>query len=301
MLSAIPRAGQARSSMAEEDHYQVLGLSSDASQEDVKKAYRKSALRWHPDKNPDDVEQAEAMFKKVAMAYEILSDPGKRRSYDMGSDTCSAGDWSDGDAPDPFDIFREFFGGDDPFAFMANTMANMFRPMQHQQQQQQNDPFASFFGGGSPFGSMFSGMGGFGGGGMSSFGGGFSGGCQSWSSSSSFSSFGGGGSSTSTSTSTRNVGGRWVTTTETTTRGPNGISSVSRSSNDGSSSRAAAAPARGRIQAGPSGRQRSRSRTPPLERTQSTHHNSGPAAWTSSANSWGPSQTQWQSSQWSSW
>ncbi len=64
------------------DAYETLGVNKDANDSDIKKAYRKSALQWHPDKNLDDQENAEAMFKVVKEAYEVLSDPGKRSVYD---------------------------------------------------------------------------------------------------------------------------------------------------------------------------------------------------------------------------
>ena len=66
----------------EEDLYALLGVSRSAGGDEIRRAYRKLAVRWHPDKNLDDKERAEAMFKKVAAAYEILSDDDKRAAYD---------------------------------------------------------------------------------------------------------------------------------------------------------------------------------------------------------------------------
>ena len=65
-----------------EDFYDILGISRDASAAEIKKAYRKKAIEYHPDKNPGDAE-AEAMFKKAAEAYEVLSDPNKKARYDQ--------------------------------------------------------------------------------------------------------------------------------------------------------------------------------------------------------------------------
>jgi molecular chaperone DnaJ len=68
--------------MAQRDFYEVLGVAKDASLEQIKKAYRKLALKYHPDKNPDD-EQAEEKFKEATVAYEVLSDPKRREEYDQ--------------------------------------------------------------------------------------------------------------------------------------------------------------------------------------------------------------------------
>jgi molecular chaperone DnaJ len=65
-----------------QDHYSALGLSREASTDDIKRAYRKLARELHPDVNPDP--QSQERFKEITHAYEILSDPDKRRSYDMG-------------------------------------------------------------------------------------------------------------------------------------------------------------------------------------------------------------------------
>lgn len=64
------------------DHYETLGIAKDATAEVIKKSYRKLAVRWHPDKNPDNQEEASEKFKLIAEAYEVLSDPTKRREYD---------------------------------------------------------------------------------------------------------------------------------------------------------------------------------------------------------------------------
>jgi len=64
------------------DPYKALGVSRDASQDDIKSAYRKLALKWHPDRNPDDQKKAEVEFKRISQAYSVLSDPKQRASFD---------------------------------------------------------------------------------------------------------------------------------------------------------------------------------------------------------------------------
>ena len=66
------------------NYYTVLGITKDANEEEIKKAYKKLAMKYHPDKNPDgEKEKAEAEFKKISEAYSVLGDPIKRRNYDL--------------------------------------------------------------------------------------------------------------------------------------------------------------------------------------------------------------------------
>src|SRR5277367_5484810 len=94
------------------DYYHVLGVERNASPEEVKKSYRKLAVKHHPDKNPGD-KSAEEKFKELGEAYEALSDPQKRASYDQYGHAAfdpRQRARSSGGFHDPFDIFREVFG-----------------------------------------------------------------------------------------------------------------------------------------------------------------------------------------------
>jgi len=132
----------------EKDFYKLLGVSKTATQDEIKKAYRKLALQYHPDRNK--TKEAGVKFKEIGRAYEVLSDPQKRQTFDQfgaaafeggnqqgpfgggnpfggaqggqyGPFTYSyssggnSGDFDFGGGADPFDIFRQFFGGDSPF------------------------------------------------------------------------------------------------------------------------------------------------------------------------------------------
>ncbi|MBU2915991.1 MULTISPECIES: molecular chaperone DnaJ [Reichenbachiella] len=104
--------------MAKRDFYEILGLSKSATPEEIKKAYRKMAIKYHPDKNPDDKE-AEEKFKEAAEAYEILSDANKKQRYDqyghagMGGASGGGGGFGGGgmSMDDIFSQFGDIFGG----------------------------------------------------------------------------------------------------------------------------------------------------------------------------------------------
>ncbi|MEL6916171.1 MAG: molecular chaperone DnaJ [Bacteroidota bacterium] len=113
-----------------EDYYEILGVGKSATAAEIKKAYRKKAIEYHPDKNPGDT-KAEEMFKKAAEAYEVLSDPDKKARYDQYGHAAFEGGGFGGGGMNMDDIFSQF-----------------------------GDIFGSAFGGG------FSGFGGFGGGGQ---------------------------------------------------------------------------------------------------------------------------------------
>lgn len=116
------------------DYYKILQVDRSANDDDLKKAYRKLAMKWHPDKNPNNKKEAEAKFKQISEAYDVLSDPQKRSVYDQfGEDGLKgqfpppgAGGFSGGrdgggsttfrfNQRSPDDIFSEFFGFSSPF------------------------------------------------------------------------------------------------------------------------------------------------------------------------------------------
>jgi len=106
------------------DYYEILGVGRDASADEVKKAYRQAALKYHPDRNPDDKDGAERQFKQASKAYQVLSDPDKRAQYDRYGEAAFEGpgggmggfDFSSAFASGAFedvlgDLFGDFFGG----------------------------------------------------------------------------------------------------------------------------------------------------------------------------------------------
>jgi len=126
------------------DYYDILGVSKGASADEIKKAYRKQALEWHPDRHKDDKEAAEKRFKEINEAYQILSNPQKKTAYDnYGHDAFTPGGGNpftggfQGGAGGPF-TYTYTSGGENPFGNM--DFGDPF------------DIFESFFGGGNPFG-----------------------------------------------------------------------------------------------------------------------------------------------------
>jgi DnaJ homolog subfamily B member 6 len=227
-----------------ETFYTILGIDSKASETEIRKAYRRLAIKWHPDKNPTNLQVANEKFKSIAEAYEVLSDQGKRSQYDdslcgrrantqqyeqydqsrdplRGFDFSS--DYSGRRARDIFDHFFSTFQND----FFDNPFPEQHFPQQQSQRSEggrresnSRDFFAGFGGsfGGDPFGrNSF-----FGGDPFSHFGHNMGQMCGS-STSSTYISNGRSGKSVSTST-TYDRHGRAVTRKETTTHHPDGTS-----------------------------------------------------------------------------
>ena len=101
------------------DYYSILNISKNATPEEIKKSYRKLALKYHPDKNPTNKEEAELKFKNIAEAYEILSDIDKRRKYDSnGENNINLSSRS------PFDIYNTLFRKNKHFSFSHSFSSN---------------------------------------------------------------------------------------------------------------------------------------------------------------------------------
>ncbi|KAG5562674.1 hypothetical protein RHGRI_005407 [Rhododendron griersonianum] len=119
------------------DYYNILKVNRNATDDDLKKSYRRLAMKWHPDKNPTTKKEAEAKFKQISEAYEVLSDPQKRATYDQYGEeglkdmpppgSSSSNGFPNGFNPrDAEDIFAEFFGSS-PFGFGASGAGRSMR------------------------------------------------------------------------------------------------------------------------------------------------------------------------------
>jgi curved DNA-binding protein CbpA len=145
------------------EYYDILGVSPNSTLKQIQKAYKKKALKWHPDKNTGKkAEKAEEMFKKLGEAYEILSNNGKREIYDLyGKDGINDG-YSDNNGfhttghsfTNPQEIFNRFFGGKDPFQtlFMNDPFFKNNTPSHNNNFSQM---FNNSFGNNSPFNNNF--------------------------------------------------------------------------------------------------------------------------------------------------
>jgi len=166
-----------------DDYYKVLGVDRGASDNEIAKAYKKLALKYHPDKNPEGKEEAERKFKVITEAYEVLHDPDKRKQYDQFGKGFNGGGGGPGgnmNFQQADEIFKAFFGSNDPFSMFLGG----------DDQDGPNGFFGGhgggprvFFSGGMPGGSRgggmpfdFGGMGGMPGMGMGGMGGPFMGG-----------------------------------------------------------------------------------------------------------------------------
>lgn len=127
------------------DYYDILGVSKTATAEEIKKAYRKQALEWHPDRHKDDKEAAEKRFKEINEAYQVLGDPQKRQSFDQYGQAGAQG------FPGGGNPFAGGFGGQNgPFTYTYSSSGG--NPFGNADFGDPFDIFESFFGGGSPFG-----------------------------------------------------------------------------------------------------------------------------------------------------
>lgn len=122
------------------DYYAVLGVNRDADEDTLKKTYRKLALKWHPDRNPDNKATAEKKFKEISEAYEVLSDKNKRAVYDQFGEEGLKGGVPE---PEAAGTTAGGFPGGAFFQFTSSGGGRPFRPSRPE------DIFAQFFGGGA--------------------------------------------------------------------------------------------------------------------------------------------------------
>ena len=122
MFSGFPRGNSNDTKL-----YDLLGVDKSIDDNSLKKAYRKLAMKWHPDKNPGN-QEAEKKFKEISAAYDILSDSEKRKTYDQfGLDAVKGMSQGGGGGPNPFDMFGNIFGGGSPFGGGGRQMRTKSR------------------------------------------------------------------------------------------------------------------------------------------------------------------------------
>ena len=136
-------AGWRRRRVKMPDHYRILGLQRDASEADIKKAYRTLALKWHPDKNPDNKDLAEKKFKEIGNAFKVLSDPNDRAHFDR------YGDDADRPAPRRHHGHGQRYGGMHEQELTPEDIFNMFfgMPPQHRRAAPRRPQYAQQHGG----------------------------------------------------------------------------------------------------------------------------------------------------------
>ena len=117
------------------DYYSILGISKEASSVDIKKAYKKAALKHHPDRNPDNKEAAEAKFKEISKAYQVLKEETKKKQYDMFGEEGLEGAGGMGGFS-PFDLFNNMGGFGGGGGGGGGGLGNLFSQMGQQQRQQ---------------------------------------------------------------------------------------------------------------------------------------------------------------------
>ena len=135
-----------------ETYYDVLGVEKDADLATIKRAYKKQALKYHPDRNKGNEKLAEEQFTRIAEAYEVLGDEKKRAEYDRfgkSGEGFSGFDFSDfggfGDRKSAFDIFDDMFDGEDPFADMKKYFDDFTEEVfEGSEKQDAHDPKAAF-------------------------------------------------------------------------------------------------------------------------------------------------------------
>lgn len=134
-----------RETEKKKDYYSILDIPKTASSDDIRKAYKKLALQYHPDRNPGNKEECEEKFKLISEAYTILSNDDKRRNYDMMGEECSFDDMMGDDLNDPFSVFNDIF----------QQHMSQFMNMQYEDDINVGDIFSNMSGGKSfPFGNV---------------------------------------------------------------------------------------------------------------------------------------------------